>query len=380
MNKLLITFLLSLSIISSKASEISDSIKLSLLTVTPGTELYSTFGHTAFRLIDLKNGHDIIFNYGTFDFRTPNFYLKFALGLLDYQLSIESFENFKAGCAYENRAVTEQVLNLTREQKDKMIYLLLQNYRPENRMYRYKFFTDNCSTRPRDIISQTLGSSNYLETTKVEDGKTYRQLFTAYLTGMAWNQFGIELLLGKMTDQKAGYNALFLPDNLKTAIDIATVDGVPLEQSEQVILENIPTIRSNAWFSPIIMALIVVLISLLIQLKKNWTPYFDTLFFLILGFLGLFITSLSFASNHEELRANFVILFYIPLISIIPFFKGKKRKTISLSCFSIFTLSFLALPILPQSFNAAVLFLSFAIAIRCFFNFAEITRAGIRWI
>lgn len=380
LNKLLITFILTLSTIASKASEISDSVKLSLLTVTPGTELYSTFGHTAIRLVDYKNGHDIIFNYGTFDFRTPNFYLKFAMGLLDYQLSIESFEDFKAGCAYENRAVTEQVLNLTHTQKDKMIYLLLENYKPGNRMYRYKFFTDNCSTRPRDIISLTLGSPEYLENTKVKSEETYRQLFTSYLTGMSWNQFGIELLLGKMTDKEAGYNALFLPDNLKVAIDKASYNGTPLEQSEQVILENIPIERNNPWFSPIIMSLIVILMSLIFQMKKNFTPYFDTIFFVLFGLLGLFITTLSFASNHEELQSNYVILFYLPLIFFIPFLGGKKRKILSLICFSVIAFSFLSLPLMPQSFNPAVLFLSIAIAIRCFFNFAKISNTRITWI
>lgn len=89
-----IFFLLIVYIIS--AAEFSDSLRASVLTISPGTELYSTFGHTAIRIKDLRNKNDYVFNYGTFDFETPNFYVKFALGKLDYMLSVESFNDFMA--------------------------------------------------------------------------------------------------------------------------------------------------------------------------------------------------------------------------------------------------------------------------------------------
>src|SRR5699024_474509 len=60
----------------------AQNYQVSLLTCAPGEELYSSFGHNAVRLLDLDTGRDLVFNYGTFDFDTPNFYVKFARGKL----------------------------------------------------------------------------------------------------------------------------------------------------------------------------------------------------------------------------------------------------------------------------------------------------------
>ena len=52
--------------------------------------------------------------------------------------------------------MTEQVLNLTSEEKLALNQALEENYQPENRVYRYNYFYDNCSTRPRDILERSI--------------------------------------------------------------------------------------------------------------------------------------------------------------------------------------------------------------------------------
>ena len=132
----------------------SSHLRISLLTCTPGEELYSTFGHSAFRVIDSSSVTDYVFNYGTFNFDDEGFYLKFIRGKLNYYLSAENFQDFKYDYQLSNRGITEQVLNLTASEKIALQQALLKNIREENKFYKYDFFFDNCTTRPRDLIVQ----------------------------------------------------------------------------------------------------------------------------------------------------------------------------------------------------------------------------------
>ena len=134
----------------------NDSTRLSLLTCAPGEEIYSLFGHTAIRYENPSQGIDIVFNYGLFSFNTPNFIFRFSLGETDYQLGATDYERFAAEYAFFGRSVWQQTLNLTDEEKTELIRLLQENYRPENRVYRYNFFYDNCATRPRDKIEESI--------------------------------------------------------------------------------------------------------------------------------------------------------------------------------------------------------------------------------
>lgn len=140
---LIILILLVLSVnIKAKTSEIilSDSAKISLLTCSSGSELYSIFGHSAIRVKDVRNRLDIVFNYGTFDFSEPNFYPNFVRGRLNYILSASHFEDFKYAYIEENRSISEQILNITKDEKQHLLDSILINYMPENRYYRYDFF------------------------------------------------------------------------------------------------------------------------------------------------------------------------------------------------------------------------------------------------
>ena len=202
-------------------------------------------------------------------------------------------------------------------------------------------------------------------------------LFTSFLTNMPWSRFGTELLLGKMTDKKAGYDALFLPMNLEKAIDKAENNGMPLVKSEIVLVENLPIENERNWFSPIIASILLIICALAVQMKSSWRNYFDKIFFVSFGLLALFIALMSVLSHHEEVNRNYVTLFFIPTIFLIPFFKEKTRIKIAAFSFFVIILAFLSTPFLPQKFNIAVLLLSVAIAIRCFFNFAKILKKQI---
>ena len=65
------------NLFSMDADSILENTTISLITCDPGDEIYSLFGHSAIRIKNQKQDFDIVYNYGTFDFDTPNFTIKF---------------------------------------------------------------------------------------------------------------------------------------------------------------------------------------------------------------------------------------------------------------------------------------------------------------
>src|ERR1035437_5263742 len=125
MKKFIFLVILFFSILNLRAQQISfsDSTIISLITCSPGEEVYAKFGHTAIRINDIKNGNDFVFNYGIFSFDTENFYYKFIKGETDYQLGIYDTRYFLPEYAERNSIVWEQVLNMTPAEKKNLINL-----------------------------------------------------------------------------------------------------------------------------------------------------------------------------------------------------------------------------------------------------------------
>src|SRR5687767_10072906 len=159
----------------------SCNLRISLLTCSPGAELYSTFGHTAIRVTDQTRGIDEVYNYGTFDDRDPNFYVKFTKGIMIYALSNYSYQDFLREYTYEQRYVIEQELNLTGGEKQQLYAALQENAQEQNRYYNYYFHTDNCTTRARDMIAKKAGASVAFKNILPEKIPSYRNLIHTYL-------------------------------------------------------------------------------------------------------------------------------------------------------------------------------------------------------
>ena len=205
-----------------------DSIEVSLLTCSPHEEIYSLYGHSALRWHDMRQsgldaGSDIVFNWGIFNFNKPYFVLRFVFGLTDYELGPIPFQPF---CSYYQQwgsSVTEQVLNLTNEEKMRLKAALAENLKPENRIYRYNYFYDNCSTRPRDIVEKCLNGK--LEYAQREDyTPSYREMVSQCTRNHRWATFGNDMLLGIKSDFKTNMREQeFLPENLMYDFDHAQI-------------------------------------------------------------------------------------------------------------------------------------------------------------
>lgn len=326
-------FIVNLSLTGARLPEtLSDSARFSLITVAPGEFVYSTFGHTALRLKDPAGGVDVCFNYGTFDFEQPGFVLKFCQGKLLYMLDIENYRDFEYGNLYFRRPMIEQILNLSSAQKAKLYALLRDNYRSENRFYKYDFFYDNCATRVRDILENTLGENPGYNTEKAENGITMRQLLHKYLPAKPWLGFGIDLILGVPADKTASIrDYMFLPDYLYHFLGKSTTSGGQnITVQERMIPSGgvyPPLPQHSIITAPLIATTLVSLAGFFFLFREKGRKYFDTVFWTVLGTGGIIIALLWFATDHTATKVNLNLLWMLPTHLALPFLKSSLWKT-----------------------------------------------------
>jgi hypothetical protein len=334
----LFSFVFCFSIHSFAQSVLSDSARISLMTVAPGNEVYSLFGHSAIRVFDEGKRLNRCYNYGTFEFDQPNFLVKFCRGKLLYYLNPESYRAFENANMQDGRPMQEQVLNLNPEQKQRLYQLLEENAKEANRYYKYDFFYDNCSTRIREIIKETFYHQIYYDSTGLTKGATMRDLLFPYVEYHPWTRFGIDLVLGQPCDKKAtAEDYMFLPDHLHDFIGKTKITGItPLVKSEKNIPEDSANFRRlqsinndpiDLFFAnPLWVMCFVALLGFLSMANPRTERVFDTIFWLVLGIAGLIMTLLWFATDHSATKQNWNILWALPT-HLLFFWRSTKNET-----------------------------------------------------
>jgi len=315
---LLLLFLCTTFFFAQQANQVklSSEAYFSVITCSAGEELYSSFGHSAFRLQDPVYGYDVVYNYGTFDFDTPLFYVKFARGKLPYQLGRSSFRNFVRVYKYEKRWVKAQVLDLTPAQVRQLFDYLENNYKEENRNYKYDFFFNNCATKKRDIIQENFGDAFIFHEDHLTETKTFRDLIHDNLDSNSWSSFGIDIALGAVIDKVAQPKEYqFLPEYVFKAFANATKqDGTPLVKETNLILEapENATRSKNILFSPYVVfsifMLIILIITFLDYKNNKRSRWLDFTILLVNGIAGIVILLLWFATDHTATYTNMNVL------------------------------------------------------------------------
>ena len=363
------------SIVYGQAITLSDSSLVTLLTVAPGDELYSAFGHTGIRVTDYKNGFDVVFNYGTFDFDQPGFYTNFLKGKMRYMISADRFKDFMAEYVESKRRVDEQELNLTSEDKQQVFTFLFNNALPENREYFYDFFWDNCATRPRDVFEKVLGKRMQYHTEQgaFPKNKTMHDMLRMYVWNRPWVDFGFDLILGMPCEVEANPRSqTFLPDYVAMYLACATVDGKPFVLNLKPILD-LPPVKVEQGFRPIHLTIILVLFGMALTFyefkRKKHFFAFDFVLFLTVGLLGTLFVSLWAFTSHYSVPKNLNVLWLLPTHVIAAFFLLRKQKADWLKYYFAFTYLLMMVILLawhwmPQPFNIACMPLVFLLCLR----------------
>lgn len=295
--------------------------EVSLLTADPGMELYSSFGHSAIRMREIgPEGRDLVFNFGTFDFDTPNFYGKFATGKLNYMLSVATYDRFIIEYDYYKRGLREQVLDLNQEQKDFLLQHLDAQYDPSRRFYKYDFFYNNCATKIRDAFDIAIGDQ-LVWSDSIAEEKTFRSLIDEFVLPLPWADFGIDLALGAVIDRPATeLEKQFLPIYMEQAFANATIveNGVsrPLVKQSRVLLEYPKEAAQQSLLNPTVVFWLLAVVFAVLTLygfkKGKLMKGLDIAFFGVLGILGVVVTFLWFFTDHSATLWNWNILWAFP--------------------------------------------------------------------
>ncbi len=375
MKKRVILILLAVLLMSAGVNaQRPDSAEVYLITCAPGDASYSIYGHTALRITVRGTGFDMAYNWGIFDFETPNFVYRFAKGKLDYLLGAYPYERFLEEYITEGRSVWSQKLNLTTAEKEKLFELINENLKPENRKYRYDFFFDNCATRVRDIVFTAVSDSLILPVREKE--KTFRQLIDPYQKVLPWLDFGADMLLGLQSDMKAPVNdemflPIFLRDNF--AGTMITRDGAsePLAgMAETVVDIPPPDVKAKAWLPQAVLWLVFLLVAMVTFIFRNprLEKGLDFVLYFIYSFIALLLVFTNIFSDHDALHLNLLFLginIIIPVLFVMIF---TRHRGVTLSRLA-FILSALWLPvslIAGQGINPALIPLVLIIMVRLF--------------
>jgi hypothetical protein len=375
----LMLLLLARGVAAQNGGQLSDSAYISLWTVEPGNELYSIFGHSAIQVRDAAGGVNKVYNYGTFDFDTPNFYPKFMRGELPYYLNIESYRYFELGNMREQRTMTEQVLNLNTAERQRLFDLLETNAREENKYYRYEFFYDNCATRIRDIFQETMFHSLTWDSTHIQPKMTMRKLLHERLTTVPWSEFGIDLLLGTPCDRRPiGQDYQFLPKYLHHVVGkTQKSNGEKLVLGERQITA-LPRMHEpeSPITKPIWVMTLVALIGVLSMFHPKVRKVFDWVFWPTVSLIGLVMLLLWFFTSHQATKGNMNLIWAFPLHV---FFFARRHtsewaknyfKGLGMACICLLLLW----KVLPQQLPVAAIPILVLISIKCMFMWWE-TRA-----
>lgn len=345
------TIVVFLTLFTIKASA---KTEISLLTCQPHAQIYSLYGHSAIRVKDDERGLDIAVNWGVFDTSQKNFSMNFIFGLTDYTMAIVPIEYFMREYEYYGSGIYQQRINLTDAEKERIMKALEENYRPENRVYRYNYVYDNCTTRPRDIIVNNIdGKVNYKESTYQKGKVSVRDLLHWKTNGYDWCKAGDDLLIGLRADKNATHSERqFLPEVLSEDFDSATITRANgqqvalvdsafwLIQAGEPQFEPMPDVPVSLLTCNIIVLIIVI----------GWTLYehrkgfkrvkgADATLFCICGILGIVLFIMIF-SQHPYVQVNLQILVLNPLWLALmsPWTKWKYRWHAAFAMIGIFFL------------------------------------------
>jgi hypothetical protein len=355
-----------------------------LLTCAPGIETYSIYGHSAIRIVIPGKHLDTVYNWGVFDFDTPNFVWKFAKGRLDYMVIAEPLNGFLQEYFFEKRSVYSQKINIDPNETHKLIGLINENLKPENVKYRYDFFYDDCTTRIRDLLEKSIGEK--LKYPPPESGKipTFRDMIGKYQNPYPWLKFGVDLLIGSTADKKAVFrDRMFLPIDMKDELSKSVIyrsdKMIPLLQNPEVLLEfNSPVTRQKFFTAPPFIFTLVVILTLILAAvikSRKIIRLIDIIIYSFFSVLSLLMIFFNFFTDHQQMKWNLNIIWLNPFIIMCLIMLILNKTGMFWFRFVFFiSAGFIVLHfILPQEFNPGFYLLAIILLIR------SSVRSGFEW-
>lgn len=340
-----------------------EELTVSFLTCEPGPEIYELCGHEAIRVRGA--GIDSVWNYGTFDFREPNFVYRFVKGETDYMLQGYPSAWFLPEYVARGSRVIEQDINLTPEEARRFLALLREESKPRNCRYRYNYVRDNCATRIIDRLEEAANAKPVYPDSLSH--RTFREAMRHYHRNYPWYQFGIDMVLGRGLDIPVSpREGMFAPLEMERLVQGAHFpDGRPLVKARRVIYEGRGdvTLPPTPWLlTPLAITLMMLAVSIGIVIydiiRKLFSRWWWSVVFGIYGLAGTIVAFLVFFSSHEATSPNLMLILLNPLqllFAVCIWFRGMRIVSAAMSLYNFFGIGCMMLvwPFQTQSSNPA---------------------------
>ncbi|MCR9145255.1 MAG: DUF4105 domain-containing protein [bacterium] len=306
-------------------------LRVDLLTVEPGKEFYSVWGHTALRIYDSKTRRDMVFDFGMF---MPDrlFLLKFLHNQPAYLLWVTSLPDTLYHYARLNRTVKAQQIFLSDEEARSLLRKLAINSLPQNRVYRYHHYFNNCTTKLRDILDEDYFGGRFRATYSQRTNDTsFRPLADGLLTYDPPYWLAINLIQGTLVDRPvSAWEEMFLPIKFMNYLDeFRGQDGADRIGPIQLIQKAPePIDRGNAALA---WAKLTIPYCLLVAILYLWPALRPDhriarrvgniarwLWYIGAGFAGVILSILWFYAEQDSLDNNINLLAYSPLLLLMP--------------------------------------------------------------
>lgn len=232
-----------------------EDLSVQLVTFGPGDAIHQYFGHNAMVVLDRARGVEVMYNFGMFGFG-PDMLPKYLQGRLEFWAAVTPVEDTYARYVVANRSVRVLELNLEPERRMRLAHRLAYFVRPENAVYLYDHYRDNCSTKLRDLIDEALDGQ--LKQGSAGPARfTYRGHTARYTEHDPFISLLLTLWMNDSMERPIrAYDQAFLPDELERLVAHARYRDasgrdVPLVRTEHTLFvakrPAVPEAPSALW-------------------------------------------------------------------------------------------------------------------------------------
>ena len=306
------------------------------------------------------------------------------MGETDYMVGCQDFEDFLPEYALRGSAVVEQVIDLNEDEARALFRALLLNIRPQNRVYRYRYLDNNCTTKVRDRLLEVLtAAGDVVYSDSVPAGKTYRDALALPSMEHPWYTFGVNLLLGAGVDNSLDVmTAQFLPLDYMNALkgmSIVAADGAErrvVAETNILLPENkVAGVRSNFTpFNASLLLLLATFVAMLCELRKRKTWWgVDVLLMSVQGLAGALLLFMALFSEHPAVDVNWLIVLLNPLALVLMpvyVYRIRKHKSMKIAWVQVLFVALFVLTALLglQVYPAPIFFCAIALLVRSLFH------------
>ena len=321
-----------------------DFVTTTLLIASPGDMLYSKVGHCAIRMQCPQYKLDYVFSYESEDARQK--VLTFLAGKLKMGMFSVPTNEYISSYKKEGRSVTEYTLNIPIDAK-RNLWKVLDTHVMEGANLPYDFITRGCAHSVLTMIEEgifplTLEFDSFPKTFATS---TRRELTGLQMKEHPWTWCFLNLLVNGSIDDTdcSNQDKIIMPADLVESLLKARINGKPLISEAPKALLTGKSIESTCWFTPLMLAFIILLITIVASLFENG-GFWNYVLLAIQSALGIFTLYLVAFSSLCCTEWSWLIIPFNPL----PLIFWKWRKCWALPFSVIITLWAAAMLLYPH--------------------------------